>query len=86
MNHLLALISCGNCASVCVCLCVCNAVRRGEGGCVACVESREIKDIYEMLGLPQRACDSHNHVQYYYRMGVFTKSQGLHQHFARHSR
>lgn len=29
--------------------------------------SREIKGIYEMLGVPQRACESHDCVQYCHR-------------------
>ncbi len=44
------------------------------------------KDVYEILGLPQRASNSHNHVQYYYRMAIFTNLQRLHHHFARHPR
>lgn len=34
-----------------------------EGGCATCAGSREIKGIYEMLGVPQRACEPHNCVQ-----------------------
>lgn len=44
------------------------------------------KNVYEILGLPQRASDSHNLVQYYYRGAIFTKLHGLHQHFVRHTR
>ena len=98
MSYEIELFACTNkllcsCVFVCVCVCVfpkcfcvCNVVSRREGGYVACMELREIKNVYEILGLPQRASDSHNLVQYYYRGAIFTKLHGLHQHFVRHTR
>ena len=59
---------------LCACVCVCELARCGEKErgrvCGMCgVEGN--KDVYEILGLPQRASNSHNHVQYYYRTAIF---------------
>lgn len=57
------------------CVCVwCGEKERGAG-VWSRVEGN--KDAYERLGLPQRACDSHNHVQYHYTIVVFTKLRRL---------
>ena len=60
----------------CVCVCVCVFVAFVEGN----------KDVHEALGSPQRACDSHHHVQCYYRGAISIHLQGLHQHSERNRR
>lgn len=94
MSYETELFACTNkLLNMCSCVCVfsecflCVYCGEQERGWVCGMYRAEgNKNVYEILGLPQRASDSHNLVQYYYRGAIFTKLHGLHQHFVRHTR